>query len=114
MWKPKTQKKPAKNQPKTPTECTDDEENELQIRSFPPANTSRAASSREYDSHRNQTQDDASPVLLSTDSPSTDHRDPIYYAPETPKSQREHIQSRDLDLGCHKITQASCLIVNLL
>ena len=89
-WKPKTQNNTVKNKPKTRTQCTEEkEEAELQIRSFPLTDASRVASNREHDTPPDQTQADTSTAQLSPGSPPIDHRDPSYYPPETPNSQRE-------------------------
>ena len=97
LWKPKTQNNTVKNKLKTRTECTEEkEEAELQIRSFLLTDASRVASNREHDTPPNQIQTDTSTAQLSPGSPSVDHRDPSYYPPETPKSQRELQTTRNI------------------
>jgi hypothetical protein len=79
LWKPETENKAIKKFPKSPVEHATEEE--VPVRAFTLTNTSRNAP--------NQTQIDNSPAQLPTDSPTTDHSDPTYHPPETPRSKRE-------------------------
>jgi hypothetical protein len=90
LWKLKTRNDKVKDLPKERTQSTEEnEEAELQIRSFPLTDTSRAANNREHDTPPDRIQDDTRTAQLSPGSPSADRGDPNYYPPETPKSQRE-------------------------